>query len=133
MAYRANMPIRTEVRSSSDGGRCDYVLTWDDLVYLHLNRLALFAQPAQDDYATPCPGYEPGPADTTPPVRFRARTAPTTARLNQRCTLLLEPLVCLLQWMHLWALPSPYETYSSWSLQLDFRNGCAYGSRRAPL
>ena len=82
MAYRASMPIRTEVRSSSDGGRYDYVLTWDDLVYLHSNRLALFAQPAQDDYATPCPGYEPGPEDTTPPVRFRTRTAPTTAQIS---------------------------------------------------
>ena len=75
MTYRANMPIRTEVRSSSDGGRYDYVLTWDDLVYLHEGRLALFAQPAQDDYTTPCSGYEPGPEALTPPVRFRTRTA----------------------------------------------------------
>ena len=82
MAYRASMPIRTEVRSSSDSGRHDYVLEWDDLVYLHLNRLALFAQPAQDDYAAPCPGYEPGPEDTTPPVRFRTRTAPTSAQIS---------------------------------------------------
>ena len=82
MAYRASMPIRTEVRSSSDSGRHDYVLEWDDLVYLHLNRLALFAQPAQDDYAAPCPGYEPGPEDTTPPVRFRTRSAPTSAQIS---------------------------------------------------
>ena len=107
------MPIRTEVRSAFDDGRHDYVGTWEQLVYLHEGRLALFAHPARDDHSTPtAEASASGAARHTPlgaldlPTTMDAHTGPSEPILELGDPLLLEPPARLLHWTSLWAPPN---------------------------
>ncbi|CAE7220661.1 unnamed protein product [Symbiodinium natans] len=89
MAYRANMPIRTETRNAFDDGRHDFVGAWEQLVYMHEGRLALFAHPARDDHSTPtAEASASGAARHTPlgafdlPTTMAAHTGPSEPHLG---------------------------------------------------